>query len=262
MPQPTRKPAFSGERQPLPPVDPNAVFGRNPVLELLKSQRGAEKIFVQSGEREGSIKMVVALAAQQKIPVLEASRKKLDLLCGFQNHQGVVAIASQISYVEIDDILAIAAQRGEKPFVVLADGISDPHNLGALIRCCEGAGVHGVIFPKRRAACLTAAAVKASAGAVEHMALCRVTNLADAVERLKEKGLWIFSCEAAGQPYDRVDFDLPLAVVMGSEEAGVSRLIRDKSDLIVSLPMKGKVNSLNVSCAAAVVLYRVLQSRS
>lgn len=242
-------------------ADENAVFGRNPVLELLKSEKTVEKIFVQSGEREGSVKLIVALAAQRKIPVLDASRKKLDFLSGNANHQGVVALASGVSYVEIEDILAIARQRGEKPFVVLADGISDPHNLGALIRCCEGAGVHGVIIPKRRAACVTAAAVKSSAGAVEHMAICRVNNLADAVEKLKEEGLWIFACEAGGQAYDKVDFDLPLAVVMGGEETGVSRLIKDKSDFVISLPMKGKVNSLNVSCAAAVILYRILLQR-
>ena len=240
----------------------NAVFGRNPVLELLKSEKTVEKIFVQSGEREGSIKMIVALAATKKIPVLDASRKKLDFLSGNANHQGVVALSSGVEYVELEDILAIARERGEKPFVVLADGISDPHNLGALIRCCEGAGVHGVVIPKRRAACVTAAAVKASAGAVEHMALCKVSNLADAVEKLKEKGLWIFACEAGGESYDRVDLDLPLAVVMGGEETGVSRLIKEKSDFVISLPMKGKVNSLNVSCAAAVILYRVLLERS
>lgn len=240
----------------------NAVFGRNPVLELLKSEKTVEKIFVQSGEREGSIKMIVALAAAKKIPVLDASKRKLDFLSGNANHQGVVALASGVEYVELEDILAIARERGEKPFVVLADGISDPHNLGALIRCCEGAGVHGVVIPKRRAACVTAAAVKASAGAVEHMALCKVSNLADAVEKLKKSGLWIFACEAGGEGYDRVDLDLPLAVVMGGEETGVSRLIKEKSDFVISLPMKGKVNSLNVSCAAAVILYRVLWERS
>ncbi len=248
-------------RRPTAEAQENAVFGRNPVLELLKSEKTVEKIFVQSGEREGSIKMIVALAASRKIPVLDASRRKLDFLSGNANHQGVVALASGVEYVELDDILDIARQRGEKPFVVLADGISDPHNLGALIRCCEGAGVHGVVIPKRRAACVTAAAVKASAGAAEHMALCRVSNLADAVEKLKEKGLWIFACEAGGESYDRVDLDLPLAVVMGGEETGVSRLIKEKSDFVISLPMKGKVNSLNVSCAAAVILYRVLLER-
>lgn len=249
-------------RRPTDLPQDNAVFGRNPVMELLKGDKSVEKVFVQSGEREGSIKRIVALAAQRKIPVLDASRRKLDDLSGNANHQGVVALASGVEYVSLDDILAIAEKRGEKPFVVLADSILDPHNLGALIRCCEGAGVHGVVIPKRRAACVTAAAIKASAGAVEHMALCRVNNLADAVDKLKEKGLWIFACEAGGESYDRVDLDLPLAVVMGGEETGVSRLVKEKSDFVISLPMKGKVNSLNVSCAAAVVLYRVLLERS
>lgn len=261
MSDPRKKPSARPPREEAVQAEENAVFGRNPVLELLKSDKAVEKIFVQSGEREGSVKMIVALAAQRKIPVLDASRKKLDFLSGNANHQGVVALASGVEYVEPEDILAIARERGEKPFVVLADGISDPHNLGALIRCCEGAGVHGVIIPKRRAACVTAVAVKSSAGAVEHMAICRVNNLSDAVDKLKEQGLWIFACEAGGESYERLDFDLPLAVVMGGEETGVSRLVKEKSDFVISLPMKGRVNSLNVSCAAAVVLYRVLLQR-
>lgn len=248
--------------QPQRSADGNCVFGRNPVIELLRSDKTVEKVFVLRGPREGSVKLIEAMCLEKKIPVLEAARQKLDAMSGGGNHQGVCAISADIEYTDIDSILEIAAQRGEKPFIVICDGIADPGNLGALIRCCEGAGVHGVILPKRRSAPITSAAIKASAGAIEHMALCKVSNLASCVEELKEKGLWIFACEAGGESYEKCDFDIPLAVIMGSEESGVSRLLKEKSDHIVSLPMKGRVNSLNVSCAGAVILYRILLNRS
>lgn len=237
------------------------VAGRNAVRELLKSGRDIDKIFTQAGEREGSIVVLAAEAISRGIPVVEVEKSKLDAISNFTSHQGIVAMAAFKGYCSIDDILEIAKNRGEKPFVVIADEICDPNNLGALIRCCEGAGVHGVIIPKRRSAGLTPAVAKASAGAVEHMAIAKVTNISAAVEQLKSKGLWVMSCEAGGQPYDEVDYDIPLCIIVGSEENGISKQVIKNSDYVISLPMRGKINSLNVSCAAAAVLYRALSGR-
>ncbi len=188
------------------------------------------------------------------IPVIETDAAKLDSLSGSENHQGIVAMAAEKEYVSVDDILAIAAERGEKPLVVIADCIEDPYNLGALIRCAECAGAHGIIVPKRHAVGLTPAVTKASAGAIEHMAIAKVSNIATTIEELKEKGLWIFASEAGGSAYYETDFDTPAAIVFGSEGNGVGRLIKERSDFIVSIPMYGKVNSLNVSTAASVIL--------
>ena len=238
-----------------------SVPGRNAVRELLKSGRAVEKIYVQKGEREGSITVLAATALERGIPLIEVEKSKLDKLCGYEQHQGIVAIASEKEYVEIDDLLEIANQRGEKPLIVIADGISDPHNLGAIIRCAEGAGAHGIIIPKRRSACITPAVVKASAGAVEHLAAVKCVNINDAIKKLKERGLWIFAAEAGGEDYTSADFDVPCAIVLGSEENGVSPLVKKNCDHIVSIPMRGKVNSLNVSTAAAVILYRAVSLR-
>ena len=212
------------------------VIGRNAVRELLKSGRDIDKIFVQRGEREGSIVVLVAEAIERHIPIVEVEKKE---------------------YCSVQDILAIARERGEKPFVVIADGITDPHNLGALIRCAEGVGAHGLIIPKRRAVGLTPAVTKASCGAIEHLAVAKVTNLAATVEELKQEGLWIFAAEAGGEAYYNTDFNCPCALVMGSEGEGVSRLLKEKADFIVSIPMYGHVNSFNVSTAAAVILAEI-----
>lgn len=232
----------------------NIVVGRNAVRELLKSGRDIDKIFVQRGEREGSIVVLVAEAIERKIPVVEVDKVKLDKLSGFAAHQGVVAMAAEKEYCTVEDILAIAEQRGEKPMIVISDGISDPHNLGALIRCAEGVGAHGIIIPKRRAVGLTSVVTKASAGAIEHMAVAKVVNIAACIDELKEKGIWVFAAEAGGDAYYDTDFNCPCALVFGSEGEGVSKLVKDKSDYIVSIPMYGKVNSFNVSTAAAIIL--------
>lgn len=236
------------------------VAGRNAVLELLSSPRPVDKIYLQK-DGEGSLKKIVSLAKEKKIPLAYADRKRLQLLCGGSFHQGVVALTTAKAYAKLEDLFKIAHSRGEDPFFVLADGISDPHNLGALIRCCEGAGVHGIIIPKAGAVGLTPTVIKSSAGAAEHLAVCRVSNLAQTVELLKEKGLWIYACEADGKPYDQTDYKGPVGIILGSEGFGVSRLLKEKSDFVISLPMKGKVNSLNVSCAGAVILYEVLKHR-
>lgn len=233
------------------------IFGRNAVRELLKSERTVDKILVQKGEREGSIVVLVAEAIERHIPVVETDKAKLDRLTNFSAHQGIVAMAAEKEYCSVEDILAIAEERGEKPFIVIADGISDPHNLGALIRCAEGVGAHGLIIPKRRAVGLTSTVSKASCGAIEHLAIAKVTNVASTVDLLKEKGIWVFSAEAGGANYYDTDFKCPCAIVLGSEGEGVSKLVKDKSDYIVSIPMYGKINSFNVSTAAAVILAEV-----
>ena len=233
------------------------VIGRNAVRELLRSGRTVDKILVQRGEREGSIVMLVAEAIEHHIPVIETDRVKLDKMTNYSVHQGIIAMAAEKEYCTVDDILAIAQERGEKPFIVIADGITDPHNLGAVIRCAEGVGAHGLIIPKRRAVGLTPAVSKASCGAIEHLAIAKVTNIAATVEELKEKGIWVFSAEAGGQAYYETDFNCPCAIVMGSEGEGVSKIVKDKSDYIVSIPMYGKVNSFNVSTAAAVIFAEV-----
>lgn len=236
------------------PVPENVVAGRNSVRELLRSGRSVDKLFVKSGSREGSIVAIVGEAIEKKIPVIEVTQEKLESLCGKMNHQGVVAMAAEKEYTDVDGILAIAAERGEKPLIVIADGIEDPHNLGALIRCAECAGAHGIIIPKRRSAGLTPTVTKSSAGALEHMAIAKVANISATIDELKKKGLWIFASEAGGTDYYETDFNCAAAIIFGSEGEGIGKAIKEKSDFIVSIPMYGKVNSFNVSCAASVIL--------
>ena len=239
-----------------------AVIGRNAVRELLKSGRTIDKLLVRRGDREGSIVVLVAEAVERGIPVVEVDKSKLDAISGFAPHQGVVALASEKEYCEVEDILAIAAERGEKPIIVIADGITDPYNLGALIRCAEGVGAHGLIIPKRRASGLTPLVSKASAGAIEHLAIAKVANIASTIESLKKKGIWTFAAEAGGDAYYNTDMSVPCALVFGSEGDGVSRLVKEKCDYIVSIPMYGNVNSFNVSTAAAVILAEVTEQES
>ncbi len=256
-----KRPYNDGSDDAKEPLCNGSVPGRNAVRELLKSGRSIEKIFIQKGAREGSVTVLAAEALQRAIPLIEVEKAKLDALCGYEQHQGIVAIASEKEYVSVEDVLQIAKDRGEKPLIVIADGISDPHNLGAVIRSAEGAGAHGIIIPKRRAAGITPAVTKASAGAVEHLAAVKCTNVTETIKKLKELGLWIFAAEADGTPYDKADFTVPCAIVVGGEDTGVSELVKKNCDYIVSLPMRGKVNSLNVSNAAAVLLYEAVRQR-
>ncbi len=237
------------------------IFGRNAVMELIRSGRSVDKIFIATGEREGSITVIAAEAKARGIPVVDIDRKKLDRMANGLNHQGVCASAAEKEYVTIEEILGIAAERGEPPFVVVADGVEDPHNLGAIIRCAEGAGAHGIIIPKRRSVGVTATVARASAGAVEHMAIARVTNIPSAIDELKESGLWIYGAEADGAAYYDTDMTGAAAIVLGSEGKGISRLVREKCDFVVSIPMYGKVNSFNVSTAAAVLLLEAAKQR-
>ena len=230
------------------------VIGRNAVRELLKSGRAVDKLLVSRGDREGSIVVLVAQAIERGIPVVEVERAKLDGMAGMSQHQGVIAMAAEKEYVEVEDIIAIARERGEAPLIVISDGITDPYNLGALIRCAEGVGAHGLIIPKRRASGLTPLVSKSSAGAIEHLAVAKVSNIAQTIEELKEQNIWIYSAEAGGQAYYNTDFTGGCAIVFGSEGEGVSQLVKQRSDFIVSIPMYGHVNSFNVSTAAAVIL--------
>ena len=240
--------------------DPEAeglVIGRNAVRELLRSDRTVDKLLVRRGDREGSIVVLVAEAVEKNIPIVEVDKAKLDSLAGFVPHQGVIAMVAQKDYCTVEDILAIAAERGEAPFIVIADGITDPYNLGALIRCAEGCGAHGLIIPRRRAVGLTALVAKSSAGAMEHLAVAKVANIHQTVLDLQKAGIWVYAAEAGGSAHYDTNFGGPCALVMGSEGEGVSRVVKDTCDGIVSIPMYGHVNSFNVSTAAAVILAEI-----
>lgn len=230
------------------------VIGRNAVRELLRSGRAIDKILVRRGELEGAVIPLVAEANSRGIPVIETDKNKLDAISGFAPHQGIIAMAAEKEYCTVEDILALAEERGEAPLIAIADGITDPYNLGALIRCAEGVGAHGLIIPKRRAVGLTPLVSKASAGAIEHLPIAKVSNIASTVTMLKKKGVWVYAAEAGGEPYYDVDFTGPAAIIFGSEGNGVSAINKQNSDVIVSIPMYGKVNSFNVSTAAAVLL--------
>ena len=237
----------------------NWLVGRNPIREALKTGRDLEKLIVARGEIIGSGREILAMARERKVVIQEVDRARLDAMA--PGHQGMIAVASAYAYSTTDAILQKAADAGEDPFLVVLDGITDPHNLGAIIRSAECAGAHGVIIPERRAVGLTPAAVKASAGAVEHIPVARETNIARMLDQLKEKGLWIFGSAADGEDYRSVDFSGPCALVIGSEGEGMSRLVREKCDRIVSLPVKGKIDSLNASVAAGILLYAISDKR-
>ncbi len=256
-----RKPNRRPERPEPRPTSASYVIGRNAVSELLKSGRDIDKIYVKKGERTGSITVIASEAIKRSIPLVEVENAKLDAMAGGQSHQGVIASAALKEYATIADMLALAEQRGEKPLLLIADGIEDPQNLGALLRVAECAGAHGVIIPKRRAVGLTEAVGRASAGAVEYVPVAKVTNLAQTVEELKEKGLWIFAAEAGGEAYYHTDLTCGAAIILGSEGFGVSRLLKEKSDYRISIPMYGSINSLNVSTAGAVILCEAAKQR-
>ena len=238
-------------------VENGAVIGRSAVRELLRGERTVDKLLVQKGERTGSLVVLVAEAIERGIPVVETEKAKLDAIAGFAPHQGVIAFAAEKNYCSVDDILAVARERGEAPFIVLCDGVTDPYNLGAIIRSAECCGAHGLIIPKRRAAGLTPLVTKASAGALEHLAIAKVANIAATVEVLKKQGIWVYAAEADGTDLYRSDLKGPCAVVMGSEGNGVSQIVRKVCDGVISIPLYGKVNSFNVSTAAAIILSEI-----
>ncbi len=242
-------------------TDENLIYGRNAVMEALKSDRDVEKIFLQKGEREGSIRVIAALARDRAIPFVEVSAQKLQEMTASGTHQGVAALCSPVHYVTVDELFAAAEQKGEKPFFVICDDISDPHNLGAIIRSAECCGVNGVILPKRHSAPVSSVAVKSSAGAVNYMPIAKVANIATTIEVLKERGVWVYGAEAGGNSARNTDLKGSIAIVMGSEGKGISRLIKEKCDFIISIPMYGRINSFNVSCAASIILSEAAHQR-
>ncbi|MDA8233915.1 MAG: 23S rRNA (guanosine(2251)-2'-O)-methyltransferase RlmB [Clostridia bacterium] len=238
------------------------IVGRNPVLEAIKAGRGINKIMLLKGGTGRAFKDLIAAAREKGIPLQEVDRSFLNNLADGENHQGVVALAASKEYVDVDDILALAQSKGEAPFIVLLDEIEDPHNLGSILRTADAAGVHGVIIPKRRAVGLTPAVSKASAGAVEYIPVARVTNLAQTIDYLKEKGCWVAGTDAGAQDllWEK-DLNGPMALVLGSEGKGVGRLIKEKCDFLVKLPMGGQISSLNVAVAAGLMMYEIVRQR-
>lgn len=247
------------EEEPTEARNENILAGRNPIREALKGGRDIEKLLVQKGELTGSARQIVQMAMEAHIPVQKVEKNRLDELA--PNHQGLVAFASAYAYATVEDMLALAAERGEDPFLIILDGLTDPHNLGAIIRSAECAGAHGVIVRERRGVGLTPAAVKASAGAVEYVKVARVNNLNRLIEDIKRKGVWVYGLSMDGEDFEQVDFSGGVALVVGSEGSGISRLTADLCDRQVSLPLRGRLDSLNASVAAGIVMYRVLSVR-
>ncbi len=238
------------------------IEGRNSVLERLESKKDINKLFITRGERHGSINKIIAIAKERKVIIVEKDKRQMDEMAKTKNYQGVIAIVPPFEYCQIDEILEEAKSKGEDPFVLLLDGIEDPHNLGSIIRTAETAGVHGIIIPKRRAVGVNSTVSKVSAGAVEHMKIAKVTNLSDAIETLKKQGLWICGTDInTDKYYYNQDLTGPLGIVIGNEGNGMSEKIRKNCDFLVKIPMKGKVTSLNASVSTGIILYEGVKQR-
>ena len=239
------------------------IEGRNSVLELLESGKDINKIYVTRGERHGSINKILGIAKERKIIVVEKDKRQMDEMAQEENYQGVIAIAPPFEYSDINDILNTARERNEEPFILILDGIEDPHNLGSIIRTAETAGVHGIIIPKRRAASVNSTVNKVSCGAVEHMKIARVTNISDAIEKLKEEGLWICGTDINTEKYYyNQDLTGAIGIVIGNEGNGMSEKVKKKCDFLVKIPMKGKVTSLNASVSAGIIMYEVVEQKN
>ena len=238
------------------------IEGRNAVLELLESGKDINKIYITKGEKHGSITKIIAKAKERKIVTVEVEREKINQMAQTENAQGVIAIVPPFDYCEVEDILNEAKSKNEKAFILILDGIEDPHNLGSIIRTAETAGVHGIIIPKRRAAQVNSTVNKVSAGAVEHMKIARVNNINETIKYLKDEGLWVCGTDMNTNTYyyDQ-DFKMPIAIVIGSEGFGMSRLVKDNCDFLVKIPMKGKITSLNAAVSAGIVMYEVVEQR-
>ena len=238
------------------------VEGRNSVIELLESGRDVNKIFITEGERHGSINKIISMAKERKIIITEISKTKMNQMAQTENNQGVIAIVPPFDYCEVEDILEEAKKRNEKPFILILDGIEDPHNLGSIIRTAETAGVHGIIIPKRRSASVNATVNKVSAGAVEHMKIARVNNINDTIKFLKENNIWIYGTDMqTDKYYYNEDFRGAVAIVIGSEGFGMNRLVKENCDFLIKIPMKGKITSLNASVSAGIVMYEAVKQR-
>lgn len=239
------------------------VEGRNAVLELLESGRDINKILVANGEKHGSIYKILAIAKERKIIVTEMERNKLNQIAQTPNNQGVIAIVPPYDYCEVEDILEEAKRKDEMPFILILDGIEDPHNLGSIIRTAETAGVHGIIIPKRRAVSVNSTVSKVSAGAVEYMKIARVNNINETIRYLKEQDVWICGTDMdTNTIYTKQDYKMPIAIVIGSEGFGMSRLVKENCDFLVKIPMKGKITSLNASVSAGIIMYEVVKNRN
>ena len=240
----------------------DVIAGRNAVTEALKAGRPIDSILVRRGEKNGSVSSILRMAKQAGIPVKEVDSRKLDGMCGGENHQGIIAMAAVHAFSEVEDIFALAESRNEPPFILVCDEIADPHNLGAIIRTAECAGVHGVIIPKRRSVGLTAVVGKASAGALEYLPVARVSNLVSTIRDLQKAGVWVFGTAADGDTsLYTADLKGPAAIVIGNEGEGMSRLVSEACDFKVSIPMHGRISSLNASNAAAILLYEAVRQR-
>ena len=238
------------------------IEGRNPIIEALKNNRPIEKIMVNKASKEGSIKKILAMAKENKVIIQEVDRHKLDEMSESHAHQGVIAITSDYRYYDLDEILEIPRQKGEDPFFIILDGITDPHNLGSIIRTADAVGAHAVIIPKRRSVQITPIVAKASAGAVEYLPVCKVTNIVNTIKTLKENGLWIAAVDMDGQTFYQQNLGGPLGLVVGSEGEGISRLVKQNCDFTVSMPMSGNVTSLDASVAGGILLYEVYRQRN
>ena len=240
----------------------DVLVGRNAVTEALKSGRGINKLWIASGDREGSVSEIAALAKERGIVVQYVERAKIEALAGGHRHQGVLAYVAPVPYAELDDILKAAEEKGEAPFLVLLDELEDPHNLGALLRTADATGVHGILIPKRRSVSLNATVAKTSAGAVEYVPVARIGNIAQTLKKLKEKGFWVAGADMDGEKaYYEADLTGPLVLVVGSEGRGMSRLTKEACDFIVSMPMVGRINSLNASVAGSILMYESMRQR-
>lgn len=237
------------------------IYGRNSVIEALKSDQSIDKVYIGTADSKGSIGKIIGMAKDRGIPVKDVTGQKLDAMCGSTNHQGVAATIAAVEYSSIEDIYQKAEEKGEPLFVIIADEIEDPHNLGALIRTAECSGAHGIIIPKRRSAGLSPTVFKASAGAANYTPIVRVPNLVAAIDELKERGVWIYCADMDGQNWCKVDYSGAVGLVIGSEGNGVGRLIKEKCDFTVSLPMLGQINSLNASVAGGIIMYEIARQR-
>ena len=238
------------------------IEGRNSVLELLESGKDINKLFVTKGEKHGSINKIIAIAKERKIVIVEKDKRQMEQMAQNQNYQGVIAVVPPFEYCEIEDILNVAKEKEEEPFILILDGIEDPHNLGSIIRTAETAGIHGIVIPKRRAASVNSTVNKVSAGAAQYMKIARVTNITDTIERLKKEGLWICGTDInTDKYYYNQDMTGPLGIVIGNEGSGISEKVKKNCDFLVKIPMKGKVTSLNASVSTGIIIYESLKQR-
>ena len=237
------------------------IEGRNPIIEALRSDRAIDKIMISNSSKEGSIKKIIGMAKEKNIVIQYVDKHKLDEISTSHSHQGVIAVVSDYKYYELSDLLEIAKKKGEDPFFIILDEITDPHNLGTIIRTADAVGAHGVIIPKRRSVHITSVVAKASAGAVEYVPVCKVTNIVNTIKQLKKEGLWIAAADMDGEVFYEQNLTGPLALVIGSEGFGVSRLVKQNCDFVVKMPMIGNVSSLNASVAGGILLYEIFRQR-